>query len=30
MDFGESQTPDQTPGGQVIGLMEGKLYKVAN
>jgi len=29
MDYGNANTPDEQPGGQVIGLMEGRLYKVA-
>ena len=29
MDFGQHNIPDAAPGGQVIGLMEGRLYKVA-
>ena len=29
MDYGDNDIPDAAPGGQVIGLMEGRLYKVA-
>ena len=30
MDFGQHDISDAAPGGQVLGLMEGRLYKVAN